>query len=130
MTSEEPVRIDQWLWAARFAKTRGLASEAVKGGHVEVNGRPVKPSRSVGPGDEVELSLGPVRRTLVIRATAVRRGSAAVAATLYEETAESRAAVARHREQRRLAAAPVAESGGRPTKRDRRRLEAERRRAR
>lgn len=130
MTSSEPVRIDQWLWAARFTKTRALASEAVKGGHVELNGRPAKPSKAVAPGDHVELSLGPVRRTLVVRATAVRRGSASVAATLYEETAESIAAVERHREQRRLAAAPpLRDAGaGRPTKRDRRRLDAARRR--
>jgi ribosome-associated heat shock protein Hsp15 len=132
MASTEPVRIDQWLWAARFAKTRAQASDAVKGGHVEVNGRVAKPSRSVAPGDRVEVSIGPVRRTLVVTATALRRGSAAAAAELFDETPESIAALERHREERRLSSPGFEgnrhERGGRPTKRDRRRLDAARRR--
>jgi ribosome-associated heat shock protein Hsp15 len=129
MASTEPVRIDQWLWAARFAKTRSAATELVRGGRVEVNERAVKPSAPVGPGDTVELTLGPVKRTLIVQATAVRRGSATAAAELYEETPESRAAGGRHREERRLAVVPFPEHGGRPTKRDRRRLDAARRRS-
>jgi ribosome-associated heat shock protein Hsp15 len=130
MASSEHVWIDQWLWAARFAKTRSAATELVRGGRVELNGRAVKPSAAVGPGDRVELLLGAVRRTLIVQATAVRRGSASAAAELYEETPESRAAVERHREERRLAVVPLPEHGGRPTKRDRRRLDAARKRAR
>lgn len=132
MASTEPVRIDQWLWAARFAKTRALASELVKGGHVAINGHVAKPSRNVGPGDVVEVSQGPVRRTLNVTATGLRRGSAAAAAELYEETPESVAALERYREERRLASPGWEgnrhERGGRPTKRDRRRLDAARQR--
>lgn len=126
-----PVRIDKWLWAARLAKTRPLAAEAVKGGHVEVNGRRVAPGRSVKPGDRIELTIGGVPRVVVVRGTAERRGPASVAATLYEETPESVAERERLAEQRRLAARldpfgglPGAPGGPRPTKRERRRLDA------
>ena len=118
-----PVRVDKWLWVARLAKTRTLAAEAVKGGRVHVNDRAVKPSREVGPGDRIELSTGPVRMTLVVRGTAQRRGPAAAAALLYEETEESLTARERHAAERRPAGAPVREPGPRPTKRDRRRLD-------
>jgi ribosome-associated heat shock protein Hsp15 len=121
-----PVRVDKWLWAARFFKTRGLATDAVKGGRVHVNGRAAKPSRDVAPGDRLEIAVGPVRFSVVVRATAERRGSAAVAALLYEETAESRAERERVAAERRLAAASepaYPDRGGRPTKRDRRRLD-------
>lgn len=128
--SAQPVRVDKWLWAARLVKTRALGSEAVKGGRVHVNGRAVKPSKDVGPGDRLELSTGPVKITVLITATAERRGSATVAATLYDETAESKAGRAAYAEQRRLEAASAPahdpDRGGRPTKRDRRRFEAER----
>jgi ribosome-associated heat shock protein Hsp15 len=130
-----PVRIDKWLWAARLAKTRPLAAEAVKGGHVEVNGRRVPPGRRVAVGDRVEATITGVSRVVIVRGTAERRGPASVAATLYEETPESVAERERLAEQRRLAARldpfgglPGAPGGGRPTKRDRRRLEAERER--
>jgi ribosome-associated heat shock protein Hsp15 len=122
----ERVRLDRWLWAARLAKTRPLAVEAITGGRVQVNGRRVKPSREVGPGDEIEVTTGPVARTVVVRGVAQRRGPASAAALLYDETPESLAARERHVAERRLAQAPVAEPGGRPTKRDRRRLEARR----
>jgi ribosome-associated heat shock protein Hsp15 len=125
-----PVRVDKWLWAARLVKTRALGSEAVKGGRVHVNGRAVKPSKDVGPGDRLELSSGPVKITVLIKATAERRGSATVAATLFDETLESQAGRAAYAEQRRLDAATAPthdpDRGGRPTKRDRRRFEAER----
>jgi ribosome-associated heat shock protein Hsp15 len=126
----EPVRIDKWLWAARLAKTRALAAEAVKGGHVEVNGQRVKPSRDVRVGDELEVRTRAVPITVVVRGLSGRRGPAAQAALLYEETDESRARREAHAEQRRLAQAPVPERGGRPTKRDRRRLDADRSRRR
>jgi ribosome-associated heat shock protein Hsp15 len=116
------MRIDKWLWTARVFKTRSLATAAVAGGRVHVNGVAVKPSREVGPGDRLEVTIGPVRRTLVMRAAAERRVSPAAAAHLYEETAESIAERERQREQRRLAG-PV-NLGARPTKRDRRRFDA------
>jgi ribosome-associated heat shock protein Hsp15 len=120
------VRIDKWLWAARLYKTRPLAVEAVSGGRVEVNGARVKPSREVKPGDELVLTRGEgVRMTVIVRGLAGRRGPASEAQKLYDETPESVQARERHREQRR--AQPQWEAGGRPTKRDRRRLDRDRR---
>jgi ribosome-associated heat shock protein Hsp15 len=120
----EGVRIDKWLWAARLHKTRSLAAEAVKGGRVEVNGQRVKPSREVGPGDEIEVTTGQLRRTVVVRGLAERRGPAKEAVLLYEETPESTAARELLAEQRRLSSPPPgADLGARPTKRDRRRLD-------
>ena len=119
-----PVRIDKWLWASRLVKTRTLAADAVKGGRVAVNGERIKPSRDVRPGDRVELTVGPVRRVVVVRATAERRGPATEAVRLYEETAESIAERERQAAERRLAWPTGGQDGGRPTKRDRRRFEA------
>jgi ribosome-associated heat shock protein Hsp15 len=124
----EQLRIDKWLWAARFFKARGAATEAVLGGRVHVNGERVKPSREVRPGDTVEVTVGRVRRTVVVRALAERRGPASVAATLYEETPESIAERERLKAERRLARPPGADLGVRPTKQARRRLDALRRR--
>jgi ribosome-associated heat shock protein Hsp15 len=122
---EERVRLDTWLWAARLLKTRALAAEAAKGGHVEVNGQRAKPGRELRPGDRLELTLGELRMALVVRGLARRRGPASVAQRLYEETPESVAARERHTAQRRAQAAaePQPPGGARPTKRDRRRLE-------
>jgi ribosome-associated heat shock protein Hsp15 len=126
----ESVRIDKWLWAARLAKTRPLAAEAAKGGHVELNGRRVPPGKGVSVGDRVELVLGGVRRVVVVRGMAERRGPASVATTLYEETPESVAERERLAQQRRLESAGGDGSGAgtgggrRPTTRDRRRLDA------
>jgi ribosome-associated heat shock protein Hsp15 len=119
------MRIDRWLWTARLFKTRGLAAEAVKGGRVHVDGVAAKPSREVGPGDRLEITVGSLRRTVIVRGAAERRVSAAQAAALYEETAESIAERERQSELRRLAG-PL-NLGGRPTKRDRRRYDAGRR---
>jgi ribosome-associated heat shock protein Hsp15 len=119
------MRIDRWLWVARFFKTRGLAAEAVRGGRVHVDGQGVKPGKEVGAGDALEISIGQVRRHVVVLATAPRRGPASEAALLYEETPESIAVRERQAAERRLAAPPVFDRGGRPTKRDRRRLEAD-----
>jgi ribosome-associated heat shock protein Hsp15 len=126
-----PVRVDKWLWAARLVKTRALGSDAAKGGRVRVNGTAVKPSKDVRPGDELELSNGPLKTTVRITATAERRGSAAVAATLFAETPESVAARDAFREQRRAEIQAIPRSqyddgGARPTKRDRRRFEQDR----
>ena len=80
------LRIDKWLWAARFYKTRSAATEAVAGGLVHVDGERVKPARDVRAGDVLEVRTGTVRRTVIVRGIAERRGPASVAATLYEET--------------------------------------------
>jgi ribosome-associated heat shock protein Hsp15 len=123
----EPVRLDRWLWAARLVKTRALGVEAIKGGRVDVNGERAKPSRDVRPGDTIGIRGSSLRRTVVVRATAVKRGPASEAALLYEETEESRELRERIAADRRLAGARGARGGARPTKRDRRRLEAARR---
>ena len=123
----ERVRIDKWLWAARFFKTRSAATEAVAGGHVKVNGERAKPSREVVVGERVEVRTSTEQWTVDVLALADRRGPAAAARALFEETPESAAA----REQRRLEAKssrPLgADLGARPTKRDRRRLDTLRR---
>ncbi len=117
------VRLDKWLWAARFYKTRSLAADEILKGRVSVNEQTAKPSREVRPDDRVELRQGPVLRTLVVRGVSEHRGPAPVAQQLYEETAESVARRAAQAEQRRLGAEPaLALEQGRPTKRDRRQL--------
>lgn len=120
--ADERIRVDKWLWAARLLKTRALAAEAVKAGRVKVNGVAAKPSREVGAGDRLELRTGPVRMDVLVRGIAPRRGPASEAAQLYEETPASREARERHSEERRLARLDGGD-GGRPTKRDRRRIE-------
>ncbi|HTJ21398.1 MAG TPA: RNA-binding S4 domain-containing protein [Gemmatimonadaceae bacterium] len=117
------VRVDKWLWAARFFKTRSLATEAVAGGKVEVNGDRAKPAKAIKPGDEVRVRVGPYEHTLIVRELSDRRGPASVAQTLYEETVASREARERLAGQLKLApAAFVYEEKGRPTKKDRREL--------
>jgi ribosome-associated heat shock protein Hsp15 len=120
----DAVRIDRWLWAARLFKTRGAATEAVLGGKAHVNGVRAKPSKDVRAGDRLEVTVGEVRRELVVRAVADKRGPASVASTLYEETPESVARREQHAAARRLSRPLGADLGGRPTKRDRRRLDA------
>ncbi len=115
------MRIDKWLWTARLFKTRTLATEAVAGGRVHVNDAEVKPSRALTPGDRIEISFGHTRRTVLVRGAAARRVSAAEAAQLYEETAESRAERERQAELHRLDGHLA--HGPRPTKRDRRRYD-------
>jgi ribosome-associated heat shock protein Hsp15 len=118
------VRVDKWLWAARFFKTRSLAAEAIGGGKVLVGGDRVKPAKLIALGDEVRLRLGPYEHVVIVRGLSERRGPAAVAATLYEETEASRTARSRLAEQLRMAPATfVYEDKGRPTKRDRREIE-------
>jgi ribosome-associated heat shock protein Hsp15 len=123
----DEVRIDKWLWAARFFKTRGLAAKAVLGGRVQVNGERIKPSRLVRVGEIVTVTKATEQWTVAVTGISDRRGPAAVAQTLYRETADSRA----RREQRTLeprpARTPGDDLGARPTKQARRRLDALRR---
>ena len=120
-TNAGKVRLDKWLWAARFYKTRSLSADEIDKGRVRVNGQTAKPSRDVKPGDMVELRIGPVQRTLTVRALSGVRGPAPVAALLYEETAESIAQRLAAAEQRRLSPEPAHSLvQGRPTKRNRR----------
>jgi len=123
-TTDGPrVRLDKWLWAARFFKTRSLAGEEIGKGRVSVNGQPAKASRELRAGDLVELRQGSVPRAVVVRALSEARGPAPVAQALYEETPESRAERERLAQARRAGVEPaLAIEQGRPTKRDRRRL--------
>jgi len=121
------VRVDKWLWAARFFKTRSLATEAVLGGRVHVNGARVKPAKELHVGDLLVVTIGTVRRTVEVAALSDKRGPASVAATLYIETEESVAAREQAALERRLARPLGSDLGARPTKLDRRRLEALRR---
>ncbi len=115
-------RVDKWLWTVRLVKTRAAGTEAARGGRVHINGIAVKPSREVVAGDELELTVGPLRRTVIVRGAAEHRVSAPEAAELYEETKQSIAERERQAELRRLAG-PV-DRGGRPTKRERRRYDS------
>ncbi len=114
------MRLDKWLWAARFFKTRSLASAEIDGGHVELNGERAKPAKTVKVGDEVRVRRDQNTHVVIVRALSERRGPASEAQLLYEETASSRKERERLAEQRRLAPTPAYEEGGRPTKRDRR----------
>ena len=121
MSTLVSLRIDKWLWCARFYKTRSLAAEEIAKGRISVNGLAAKASREVRPGDTVVLRQGPVQRIVVVRALSGMRGPAPVAQQLYEETAESIALREKAQELRRLAPEPAAAlHEGRPTKRDRR----------
>jgi ribosome-associated heat shock protein Hsp15 len=123
----EHVRIDKWLWAARFFKTRGAATEAVRGGRVHVNGVRAKPSKELRVADTVELTIEALKRTVQVVGLSDKRGPARLAATLYTETEQSIAAREQRALERRLAKPLGADLGARPTKLDRRRLNALRR---
>ena len=126
--SSDTVRLDKWLWAARFVKTRALAAEAIDGGKVHLNGERVKRSKTLKLGDEVRVRIGPYEHRIVVRSTSDRRGPATVAATLYDELPESRATREALMEQRRMEIAAGADDAGRPSKRDRRQIEQLRKR--
>jgi ribosome-associated heat shock protein Hsp15 len=117
------LRIDKWLWFARFFKTRSLAAEAVERGKVEINGQACKNSREVKPGDTIVLHAYQQRWELVVKGISAARGSASVAQTLYQETEASQVARKREAERRQLQQEPTAQLQGRPTKRDRRRID-------
>jgi ribosome-associated heat shock protein Hsp15 len=122
-TAPERLRLDKWLWAARFYKTRALACDEIDKGRVQVNGQSAKPARELKPGDRVEIRQGPVVRTVQVLALSALRGPAPVAQALYAETPESVARREQAAEHRRLAAEPALTiEQGRPTKRDRRQL--------
>ena len=115
-------RLDKWLWAARFFKTRSLAVQAIEGGKVELNGERAKRSKGVQPGDTLRVRLGQFEHEVVVRALSERRGPAAEAATLYEETEASRAARERLAIQLRSITHDFTYEKGRPSKKDRRDL--------
>jgi len=118
------LRLDKWLWAARFYKTRALAADEVDRGRVRVNGQPAKPARELKPGDSVEIRVEAIRREVQVLALSTVRGPAPLAQTLYVETADSLKARQQAVEARRLAAEPAASiAQGRPTKRDRRQID-------
>ena len=117
----DKLRIDKWLWAARFFKTRSLASDAVEGGKVQLNGSRTKPSREVRAGDRLTIAAGE-QWEVEVKALADHRGPAPEARLLYAETPSSSTAREAQRESRRFVADPAADLHGRPTKRDRRQL--------
>jgi len=117
------MRIDKWLWAARFFKTRGLAQDALEGGRVQVEGERVKTARLLRVGERVFVRVGEVERTVVVQELSEQRGPASVAQRLYQETPVSVAAREAAREQRRLFSEPARAIEGRPTKRDRRAID-------
>ena len=119
----DKVRLDRWLWAARFYKTRSQAAEAVSGGKVHVNDERAKRAKQVGKGDRVRMRLGPYEFLLTVTGLAERRGSAKDAAMLYVEDPGGLAARTKLSEQLRVAPPPTFEGKGRPTKRDRREIE-------
>lgn len=122
----ETVRIDKWLWAARFFKTRSLATDAVDNGKVRINGERIKPARSVKIGDRLDIDNGADQWEVQVRALSDVRGSAVVAHTLYEESAASIARRQQESERRKLFREPAAAIKGRPTKRDRRQIDKSR----
>jgi ribosome-associated heat shock protein Hsp15 len=116
------IRIDKWLWAARFFKTRAIASDAVNGGKVHLNGQRIKASRTVKVNDVCDIQRGFEKMTVVILQLAERRGSASVAQTLYHETEQSVALREKESEQRKLARLQIPIMDHRPSKRERRKL--------
>ncbi len=123
-TTSDAVRIDKWLWAARFFKTRSLATDAVDSGKVRLNGERIKPARNLKPGDILAIDNGATVWEVVVQALSDVRGPAAVAQSLYAETEPSIAKRLQEAEQRKLYREPGATIRGRPTKRDRRKLDS------
>jgi len=117
------MRIDKWLWAARFFKTRSAAQQAVEGGRVKVGGERVKPAKALQVGDELSIRIGAYEWLVRVAKLADKRGPAAVARTLYAEDAASRERRTEQMALKRLAGEPAADREGRPTKRERRQLE-------
>lgn len=123
MTAPDKVRLDRWLWAARFYKTRSLAASAIDGGKVQVNATRVKRSQQIQEGDTIRIRRPPYELVVEVRALSEHRGPASEAQTLYTETAESLARREALREQLRSQPTVSFDGKGRPTKKDRRRLD-------
>lgn len=119
---EKSVRIDKWLWAARFFKTRSIASKAVSGGKVHLNGQRVKPARMISVNDQLVISKDQMEYNITVLGLSEKRGPAKVAQLLYEESEESIKTRLEQRELRRMSFAGYRPPGGRPTKRDRRKI--------
>jgi ribosome-associated heat shock protein Hsp15 len=117
------VRVDKWLWAARFFKTRSAAQQAIDGGRIKLNGERVKPAKTVSIGDRLSIHIGMYEWLVTVRALSDKRGPATEARELYEEDVESAAKRAEQVERRKAYGHPGADREGRPTKRDRRQLE-------
>ena len=118
----DKVRIDKWLWAARFYKTRAMATEAINGGHVHLNGQRIKPARIVSTGDEITITKAPYTFIIHVKALSGKRGSATIAQTLYEETQDSQAQREALRQQQRLHALNNPSPKKRPDKQQRRKI--------
>jgi ribosome-associated heat shock protein Hsp15 len=121
--TDDAVRLDKWLWAARFYKTRAVATLAINAGRVEVNGAPAKPAKALSVGDRLRVRKPPFAFLIRVLALSEQRGPAKQAARLYEEDPEGKAARERLARQLRVAPTPAYDGKGRPTKRDRRDLE-------
>ncbi|MBT9589766.1 MAG: RNA-binding S4 domain-containing protein [Thiobacillus sp.] len=121
-TPPEKMRLDKWLWAARFFKTRSLATQAIEQGRVKFNGDRVKPAREIGPQDRLEIQVGDHVWMLTVRALSMQRGPAPVAQQLYAEAPESLARRQQQASEHKLSVNPAAAIKGRPTKRDRRQI--------
>ena len=121
---EKKIRIDKWLWAARFFKTRSLASQAINGGKVHVNGARVKAARGVEIGEEIRIRKGIYEYIVIVQQLSAQRRGAPEAALLYSETEESINTREMTREQRRLIRAANVAPTGRPSKRDRRKIKS------
>lgn len=120
---DDRVRLDRWLWAARFFKTRALSAAAIAGGKVQVNGTRAKPAKQLQVGDALRIRVGPYEWHVTVRGLSERRGPPKVAQTLFEESPEGRAARERLAELHKIAPAPAYEGKGRPTKKERREIE-------
>ena len=121
-TKTEKVRLDKWLWAARFFKTRALAAEAIAGGKVHHNGNRVKPAHAVASGDQLQIRKGPYEFVIWVKDLSTRRGPAPVASLLYEETPESQAKRYQIAELQRLSSLATPHADKRPNKKQRRQI--------
>ena len=121
-TPSEKMRLDKWLWAARFFKTRSLATQAIEQGRVKLNGDRIKPAREIRPQDRLEIQLGDHVWMLTVRALSMQRGPAPVAQQLYAEAPDSIARRQQQASEHKLSVNPAAAITGRPTKRDRRQI--------
>jgi len=121
-TTEKKIRLDKWLWAARFFKTRNLAIDAINGGKVHLNGQRCKPSKEVHIGHSLNIRIGFTERTVIVQALSDQRRPASEAQLLYEETPDSIVQREKHAAERKLNAQSVPTHSGRPTKKDRRQI--------